>query len=283
MTFKKAIKSLEKHIFPNFGERNFNEITPKDWLDFFKGLQKKFEIYNQVEKLTSYCRGAYDLAKFQNKVTSNPLEGINEYLDPYKKGNMKFVSYDELPELIMKIRQYPVREIVIGLELMILMFPRPSELRLATWDQFDFDEAVWIRPASIMKNNIPHAIPLSKQSICLLQELKENSGVSNLLFPGRNSFSKPISDNTFNTALKRLGYDGKQDPHGFRHIASSQFNKKFSGVPQVVESALSHLKKGGKGIYDKEAHYEERIEMMQWWADEIDKITNKVCSENLTI
>ena len=171
-SFKKAIKSLEKHIFPNFGERNFNEITPKDWLDFFKGLQKKFEIYNQVEKLTSYCRGAYDLAKFQNKVTSNPFEGINEYLDPYKKGNMKFVSYDELPELIMKIRQYPVREIVIGLELMILLFPRPSELRLATWDQFDFDEAVWIRPASIMKNNIPHAIPLSKQSICLLQELK---------------------------------------------------------------------------------------------------------------
>ena len=126
-----------------------------------------------------------------------------------------------------------------------------------------------------MKNNIPHAIPLSKQSICLLQELKENSGVSNLLFPGRNSFSKPISDNTFNTALKRLGYDGKQDPHGFRHIASSQFNKKFSGVPQVVESALSHLKKGVKGIYDKEAHYEERIEMMQWWADEIDNITSK--------
>jgi len=275
VTFKKAIKSLEKHIFPNFGERNFNEITPKDWLDFFKGLQKKFEIYNQVEKLTSYCRGAYDLAKFQNKVTSNPFEGINEYLDPYKKGNMKFVSYDELPELIMKIRQYPVREIVIGLELMILLFPRPSELRLATWDQFDFDEAVWIRPASIMKNNIPHAIPLSKQSICLLQELKENSGVSNLLFLGRNSFSKPISDNTFNTALKRLGYDGKQDPHGFRHIASSQFNKKFSGVPQVVESALSHLKKGVKGIYDKEAHYEERIEMMQWWADEIDTITSK--------
>jgi integrase len=274
VTFNKAVKSLEKHIFPNFSERNFNEISPKDWLDFFSGLQQNFEIYNQVEKLTSYCRGAYDLAKFQNRVTSNPLDRINEYLDPYKKGNMNFVTYDELPELIFKIRQYPVREIAIGLELLILMFPRPSELRFATWDQFDFNKAIWVRPASIMKNNISHAIPLSKQAICLLQELKENSDISNLLFPGRNSFTKPISDNTFNMALKRLGYEGKQDPHGFRHIASTQLNKKFSEKPQVVESTLSHLKKGVKGIYDKEAHYEERIGMMQWWADELDMICN---------
>jgi len=214
------------------------------------------------------------LAKFQNKVTSNPLEGINEYLDPYEKGNMNFVEYDELPELITKIRQYPVRELAIGLELLILMFPRPSELRFATWDQFDFDKSVWIRPASIMKKNIPHAIPLSKQSICLLKELKENSGVANLLFPSRKSLSIPISDNTFNMALKRIGYEGKQDPHGFRHIASTRLNKKFSDREQVIESALSHLKKGVKGIYDKGAHYEERIEIMQWWADELDMICN---------
>ncbi|MFW6696821.1 tyrosine-type recombinase/integrase [Acinetobacter pittii] len=271
-TFDKAKKSIERHIIPKFGNRDFTSISPKEWFDFFQSLQRDLGIYTQTEKLTSYCRNAYDWAKFQEKIKFNPLEGITKHLDKNQGGNMKFVDIDEFPALIRAIRSYPKRDKAIGLELFALLFPRPVELRYATWDQFDLDKAVWIKPAVIMKKDIPHAVPLPRQAIVLLKELLTYKTESNFLFPGRGSLSEPVSDNTFNTALNRLGYKDRQNPHGFRHIASTQLNNRFSDKEQVVEATLAHLKKGVKGVYDKGAHFEERIGMMQWWADEIDRI-----------
>ncbi|WP_075383522.1 tyrosine-type recombinase/integrase [Acinetobacter pittii] len=271
-TFDKAKKSIERHIIPKFGNRDFTGISPKEWFDFFQSLQRDLGIYTQTEKLTSYCRNAYDWAKFQEKIKFNPLEGITKHLDKNQGGNMKFVDIDEFPALIRAIRSYPKRDKAIGLELFALLFPRPVELRYATWDQFDLDKAVWIKPAVIMKKDIPHAVPLPRQAIALLKELLTYKTESNFLFPGRGSLSEPVSDNTFNTALNRLGYKDRQNPHGFRHIASSQLNNRFSDKEQVVEATLAHLKKGVKGVYDKGAHFEERIGMMQWWADEIDRL-----------
>ncbi|MDC5152648.1 tyrosine-type recombinase/integrase [Acinetobacter baumannii] len=271
-TFDKAKKSIERHIIPKFGNRDFTGISPKEWFDFFQSLQRDLGIYTQTEKLTSYCRNAYDWAKFQEKIKFNPLEGITKHLDKNQGGNMKFVDIDEFPALIRAIRSYPKRDKAIGLELFALLFPRPVELRYATWDQFDLDKAVWIKPAVIMKKDIPHAVPLPRQAIVLLKELLTYKTESNFLFPGRGSLSQPVSDNTFNTALNRLGYKDRQNPHGFRHIASTQLNNRFSDKEQVVEATLAHLKKGVKGVYDKGAHFEERIGMMQWWADEIDRL-----------
>ena len=273
-TYDKAVKSIKRHIIPAFGERDFTAISPKEWFDFFQGLQRDLGIYTQVEKLTSYVRNAYDWAKFQEKIVFNPLEGITRHLDKNNGGNMKFVEMNEFPSLIHAIRRYPKRDMAIGLELFALLFPRPVELRYATWEQFDFDQAVWIKPAEIMKKDIAHAVPLPKQAIKLLKELETYRTESNLLFAGRGSLTEPVSDNTFNQALNRLGYQGRQNPHGFRHIASTQLNNKFSDKEQVVEACLAHLKKGVKGVYDKGAHFEERIGMMQWWADEIDRMTN---------
>ncbi|RYL27737.1 tyrosine-type recombinase/integrase [Acinetobacter piscicola] len=275
-TYDKAVKSIKRHIIPEFGERDFTAISPKEWFDFFQGLQRDLGIYTQVEKLTSYVRNAYDWAKFQEKIVFNPLEGITRHLDKNNGGNMKFVEINEFPSLIHAIRRYPKRDMAIGLELFALLFPRPVELRYATWEQFDFDQAVWIKPAEIMKKDIAHAVPLPKQAIKLLKELETYRTESNLLFAGRGSLTEPVSDNTFNQALNRLGYQGRQNPHGFRHIASTQLNNKFSDKEQVVEACLAHLKKGVKGVYDKGAHFEERIGMMQWWADEIDRMTNTV-------
>lgn len=271
-TFDKAKKSIERHIIPKFGNRDFTGISSKEWFDFFQSLQRDLGIYTQTEKLTSYCRNAYDWAKFQEKIKFNPLEGITKHLDKNQGGNMKFVDIDEFPALIRAIRSYPKRDKAIGLELFALLFPRPVELRYATWDQFDLDKAVWIKPAVIMKKDIPHAVPLPRQAIVLLKELLTYKTESNFLFPGRGSLSEPVSDNTFNTALNRLGYKDRQNPHGFRHIASTQLNNRFSDKEQVVEATLAHLKKGVKGVYDKGAHFEERVVMMQWWADEIDRI-----------
>ena len=275
VTFDKAQKSINRHITPKFGERNFTEIPPKEWFDFFQGLQRGLNIHTQVEKLTSYCRNAYDWAKFQAKINFNPIDGMTKHLDKNDGGNMKFVEIDELPQLITDIRNHHQRKLAIGLELMALLFPRPVELRFATWDQFNFENAIWIKPADIMKKGIAHAVPLPKQAIPLLKELEQYRTESDLLFAGRNSLSKPISDNTFNMALNRMGYKGRQNPHGFRHIASTALNNQFSDKEQVVEACLAHMKKGVKGAYDKGSHLEERVGMMQWWADYIDNLVKE--------
>ena len=123
-----------------------------------------------------------------------------------------------------------------------------------------------------MKRGIEHGIPLSQHVMNLLIELKEISPESEYLFPSRDNINKPISNLTFNAALNRLGYRGKQNPHGFRHIASTNLNKNFSSKSQVIESALSHLKGGVKGAYDKEAHLEERYEIMEWWSNYIESL-----------
>lgn len=271
-TFDKAKKSINRHIIPKFGERDFTEITPKEWFDFFQGLQRELKIYTQVEKLTSYCRNTYDWAKFQAKINFNPIEGMTKHLDRSVGGNMKFVEIDEFPKLVADIRTHHQRKLAIGLELMVLLFPRPVELRFATWDQFNFEKAIWIKPAEIMKKGITHAVPLPRQAITLLKELEQYRTESDLLFAGRNSLSQPISDNTFNMALNRMGYKGRQNPHGFRHIASTALNNQFSDKEQVVEACLAHMKKGVKGAYDKGSHFEERVGMMQWWADYIDQL-----------
>ena len=127
-----------------------------------------------------------------------------------------------------------------------------------------------------MKRGIEHGIPLSAQVIKLLKTLEVISKrESEYLFPARDTVNKPISNLTFNAALNRMGYLGKQNPHGFRHIASTHLNDQYSDREQVIEAALAHLKLGVKGAYDKGAHLRERYGIMQYWSDYLDKICGK--------
>lgn len=152
---------------------------------------------------------------------------------------------------------------------MLLLFPRSGELRLAEWKHFDLDKRIWIKPAELTKTRKIHKVPLSEQAVKLIYRLKQIQRESDYLFPGRGTRTKPLSDGAFNKALASLGYRGKQDPHGFRHLASTALNEALSSKLQVIEAALAHVKKGTKGIYDNAEHFEERIELMQWWSDYI--------------
>lgn len=150
-TLKKELQSIEKHLLPTFAHRRFKDISSAEWLEFFQTKQRQEKIFNRIEKLISYCRNAYDLAVFKDNTNYNPLNGIAKFLDKNDTESMKHVGLNELPEMLTKIRAYRSENISIGLELLILMFPRPGELRQAKWEQFNLEERVWIRPSSIMK------------------------------------------------------------------------------------------------------------------------------------
>lgn len=271
ITIKKETQSIEKRILSVFGELDFTKISPQQWLTFFQDMLRSECIYNRVEKLVSHCRNAYDLAKFHGQIESNPLDGILKYLDKGSKGNMKHVSLQELPELVQSIRGYRNLHTAIALELLVILFPRPQELRYAKWQDFDFEKRIWIKPSETMKCGISQVVPLPHQAVDLFFRLKEIRTISDYLFPSRDSLTQPMSEATLNNALKNLGYRGRQSPHGFRHIASTALNNQFSDKEQVVEACLAHKKRGVKAVYDKTTHLEERVEVMQWWADWVSK------------
>ncbi len=271
-TMKRNRGSLEKHIIPVFGKRPYTAIRAMEWMELFRKIQNEQGIIEQVNRMCSLCRDMYDLARVTGRIEHNPLDGLGKYLLKAKSESMPHVLKDEFPALLSAIRNYPTRDVSIALQLLTILFPRPSELSDAKKTEFQLKNKLWVIPAERMKRRIEFAIPLPDQAIELLEELFVLSGDSPYLLPSRSKLNRPISNNTLNMALKRMGYEDRQTPHGFRHIASTHWNKHFSDRSQVVESALSHMKQGVKGVYDKEAHLEERVPMQQWWADYLDNL-----------
>lgn len=167
-----------------------------------------------------------------------------------------------------------------ALKLMALLFPRPGELRLAEWPEFDLDRAVWAIPASRTKMRRPHRVPLSGQSIAILKDLRKITGGGRLVFPCVRTMVRPISENTLNAALRRLGYSKDQaTAHGFRATASTLLNESGKWNADAIERQLAHVETNDvRRAYARGEHWDERTKMMTWWADYLDdlKIIGKV-------
>jgi integrase len=145
-------------------------------------------------------------------------------------------------------------------------------LRAAEWVEFDFARSVWTIPAARTKMRRPHRVPLASQVVELLSGLQLLSGGRTLLFPGVRSSSRPISDNTLNAALRRLGYAKEEaTAHGFRASASSLLNESGRWHPDAIERQLGHVEGNDvRAAYARGEHWNERVSMMQWWADNLD-------------
>lgn len=280
-TTARNVGALKNHVMPAMGKKDYRNITKQEWHALFQEIQNKLNlrtgkpIIETGQRVTALVREIYDYAEVTGKATYNPITNLHKYLKKHESNGMKHVSDDELPALLRAIDTYPTSDTRIGLKLLSILFSRPSELREATWGEFDLEKGIWLIPASRMKMGKEHKVPLVRQVLELLQELKQLTSYSPYLFPSRSSKNKPKSDTVFIEALKRMGYSGKQNPHGFRHIASTILNNQFSDKPQVVEACLAHTKNGVKGTYDKATHFDERKVMMQWYADYLEKLADE--------
>ncbi len=275
-TYVRNEASLKKHILLKFGARQYTEIKAKEWLDLFHAMQAD-GIVEMASRVLTMCRDILDLAVSTDRMEANPLATMHKRLETRKAVAMKHVAQPELPELIRAIRHYNSREGAIGLQLLMMLACRPSELREAEWSEFDFKKAEWTVPAIRMKrkkseklNGEPHVIPLPKQALTLLKELQHFNGNYLYLFPGRSDSKKPKSGMFFLMALRHLGYEGRQTPHGFRHIFSTAANDSQQFSSDLIESALAHVTQGVRGTYNLATYIEARRPLMQWWADEID-------------
>jgi integrase len=165
-----------------------------------------------------------------------------------------------------------------ALQLAPLVFVRPGELRKAEWAEFNFEDAEWRIPGSKMKMRRPHRVPLASQALSILAELRETTGRSKYLFPSVRSWHRPISENTLNAALRRLGYDKSElTIHGLRSTASSLLNESGKWNADAIERQLAHQEQNEvRGAYTHAAEFwQERVRMMKWWASHLDGLRDR--------
>lgn len=272
-TAKRVIGALERHVFPTLGKRLYTGIPSMEWMLLLRGMEQQ-GILEQMSRVRAYCKDAYDLARVTGRAENNPLDGVHKFLATGKAENYAHVSIDELPALLRAIRSYPhAKDVQLGLRLLTLIAVRPSELRESRWEEFDFDKKLWTIPIERKgrKKGLEHLVPLSRQAIEILTDLRALTGAYQLLFPGRSDHTKPRSDTVFLMALRRLGYEGRQTGHGFRHIASTILNEHQFDADHI-EAQLSHKAQGVRGIYNKAQYLTQRTTMMQWYADYLESL-----------
>jgi integrase len=184
------------------------------------------------------------------------------------------LSAKDLPDLLRKMDAYASDnggelQTQYALQLLSLTFVRTGELREATWDEFDLDNAEWRIPAERMKMKAPHIVPLSRQAVEIVQKLKELNGGYRLVFPGVRP-PEPMSKNTVLFALYRMGYRGRMTGHGFRAVASTVLNETGFDA-DVIERQLAHAERNKvRAAYHRSEYLPERRKMMQQWADMLD-------------
>jgi integrase len=163
---------------------------------------------------------------------------------------------------------------VAALKLSPLLFVRPGELRAAEWTEFDLDAAEWRIPAHKMKMKIEHLVPLATQAVAILRDLHRLTGETKYVFPSLRSFDRCMSENTINAALRGMGYSKEvMTAHGFRATARTIMDEVLGERVDLIEHQLAHAVRDANGrAYNRTAHLPARREMMQRWADYLDKL-----------
>jgi integrase len=157
---------------------------------------------------------------------------------------------------------------------MSILYPRPGELRNAEWVEFDLDKATWTIPAARTKMRREHKKPLPRQAVEILTDLRDMPEKGVLVFASPSSPQRPISENTLNGALRRMGFTKDQaTAHGFRASASTLLNESHLWAPDAIEAELGHAVAGAvRRAYNRAAHWDERVKMAAWWADELNSV-----------
>ncbi|MBN3789316.1 integrase arm-type DNA-binding domain-containing protein [Burkholderia sp. Ac-20353] len=278
----RILRRLEVDAFPWLGGKPIADLAPPDVLDALHRVEKRgaLETAHRLRaNISQVCRYAVATGRAQRDVTAD-LRGA---LPPVQQEHMAAITEPKrVAELLRAIDGYQgTFPVLCALRLAPLLFQRPGELRAAEWTEFDLDTGIWEIPSERMKRTKQgkasggaHIVPLPSQAVAILRELHTLTGNSRFLFPSVRTKDRPMSDNTVNSALRRLGYDGDtMTGHGFRAMARTILDE-VHGVPvAIVEAQLAHAVKDPLGrAYNRTAHLAQRREMMQKWADYLDEL-----------
>jgi len=265
-------RRIEANILPEIGDRPVSEITSLELLDALRKIESR-GVTELTHRLLNSCGGIFRYAILTSRARYNPANDLKGALVPHRAVNYPTIQAKELPNFftqLAKVETSPQNKLAV--RLLMLTFVRTGEMRQAKWADVDLDAKEWRLPAPTTKMRALHIVPLAKQTIELFKELRDITGVSELLFPSQQRRRNPMmSENTINHVLQKMGYKDKLVGHGFRALASTTLNEHGGFRPDVIERQLAHIE-GNKvrAAYNRAEYLPERIKMMQWWADYLD-------------
>lgn len=281
-----VLRRMEIHLFPMLGSRPVTELKTRDLLAPLKATEHA-DTLDTASRLRQYMTGIMRRAVQHGHIDSNPANDLIGATASNKTKHRPALPLDRLPELLARIDADTGRPLTrLATHLTLLVFIRSSELRFARWGEIDFDRAMWTIPGERqaidgVKNShrgakmaTPHLVPLSRQVLALLRQIQQLTGRFELIFAGDHDHWKPMSENTVNKSLRRMGYDTQAEVcgHGFRAMACSSLIESGMWSRDAVERQMSHQERNGvRAAYVHKAEFiEERRLMIQWWADYLD-------------
>jgi integrase len=266
---EKVKRMLELHVFKSLGSYPIDKLTAPIVIESLKSLEAK----GSLETLRRICQKLNEIMTWAvntGVIHHNPLSGIKAAFKSPVVRNQLSIPPTELPAFMMALQRASIKFVTRCLiEWELHTLTRPSEAAHAKWSEIDLDNDLWIIPAERMKMKRDHVIPISPQAKAILMEMQPISANYEFIFPSDRAIEKPMSEQTANMAIKRMGYKGKLVAHGLRSLGSTVLNEE-GFAPDIIEAALAHVDKNQvRSAYNRTDYLERRKVMMCWWSEYI--------------
>ena len=259
----------------SIGRLAINEIEPADVLTAIRRIEGKGNL-ESARRTLQLASAVFRYAVATARLASDPTRDLRGALTaPTVTHYGAITEASRVGELLRAIDGYDGQgHTKLAMQISPHVFVRPGELRHADWSEIDLDAALWTIPAAKTKMRKPHHVPLSRQAVTLFHGVREATGPTGFVFPSIRTRTRPMSENTINAGLRRLGYaSDEMTAHGFRAMASTLLNECGKWHPDAIERALAHGDRDKvRAAYHRGAHWQERVDMAQWWSDHLDTL-----------
>jgi len=279
---KATLDKTEYHLKlanKDFGRKPITEISAPMILKTLRKVEAKGN-YETAHRLRARIGSVFRYAVASGIAETDPTYALRDALiRPTRVHRAAITDPKALGKLLREIDVFDGQITTrIGLQLLALLAQRPGEIRHAKWSELDFAEKVWSIPATKMKMRRDHVVPLPTQALTLLDELRRINGNGEYLFPSLRTWKRPMSENTLNAALRRMGYSGDEmTAHGFRATFSTLANESGLWHPDAIERALAHVDKNEvRRAYARGEHWDERVQLAEWWANSLDQMKGSI-------
>ncbi len=272
---KKVLSRLETWVYPTLGSIPISSITPTDVLEVLRRIEKRGTV-ETAHRILGYCSAICRYAVATQRADRDVTVDLRGALRaPTTNHFAAIIDPVELGGLLRAIQQYQgTYPVQCALNLTPHLIVRPGELRRMEWAEIDVDERIWSLPAAKMKGRCDHLVPLSDQSLAILEELRPLTGNGQFVFPSLGTKSRPMSENTVNAALRRLGYSKEEVcAHGFRATARTLMDEVLHERVEHIEHQLGHAVRDPLGrSYNRTSFLDERRAMMTRWSSYLDSL-----------
>lgn len=264
-------RSLERDVFPTLGNVPISNIKAKMVIATLEPVKQRGTL-ETLKRLIQRTNEIMVYAVNTGLIDANPASGISHAFEKPQKQHMPTLKPDQLPELLQALASASITlQTRCLIEWSLHTMVRPNEAAGTRWDEINLEQNLWTIPAHRMKKRREHTIPLTPQTIALLEVMRPISGNRDFVFPSHKDPRLPTNNQTANAALKRMGFDGLLVAHGLRSIASTTLNEQGFDS-DLIEAALAHVDKNEvRRAYNRTDYLERRKPLMIWWSNHIEQ------------